>query len=69
MGRYAESAKFAKKAIAAAPKRARYRMILGNAYFKVLRFEEARTAYRAAKRLGAAEADKALRRVEAKLGE
>lgn len=69
MGQYSEAAKFAEKAVAAAPKNASHRMTLGNAYFKVLRYADARTAYQEAERLGARGAGKALHKVEAKLGE
>ncbi len=68
LGRYANAVSYAQKAVAAAPKRGRYRMLLGDAYFKVLRFEDARSAYAQARRLGASEAQRALDRVDAKLG-
>jgi len=68
MGQYTEAAKFAEKAVAAAPKNASHRMTLGNAYFKVLRYPEARAAYEEADRLGARGARKALQKVESKVG-
>jgi tetratricopeptide (TPR) repeat protein len=68
MGRYSQAAKFAEKAVAAAPRSGKHRMTLGDAYFKVLRFQDAKAAYREAKRLGAPGAEKKLARVEAKLG-
>ena len=69
LGHYAEAAKYAKKAVAAAPKVGRHHVTLGDAYFKVSRFEDARKAYLEAQKLGAAGAQRGLDRVAAKLGE
>jgi len=68
LGRYAKAVTYAEKAVAAAPKQGRYRMTLGDAYFKVLRFSDARAAYAEAQRLGATGAERALARVDTKLG-
>lgn len=69
LGRYPKAAKYAQRAVAAAPRVARHHMILGDAYFKELRFEDARKAYKKAHELGAKGAQRALDRVAAKLGE
>ena len=69
LGRYPKAAKYAKRAVAAAPRVARHHMILGDAYFKELRFEDARQAYQKADELGAKGAQRGLDRVAAKLGE
>jgi serine/threonine protein kinase len=59
---------FAEKAVAAVPRRASYRIKLGDAYFKILRYPDARRAYERAKQLGAKEADQRLEKLRSKLG-
>jgi tetratricopeptide (TPR) repeat protein len=68
LGRYADAVTYARRAVRAAPKRASHHMTLGDAYFKVLRYDDARKAYQEAQRLGAADAQRRLDRVDAKLG-
>ncbi len=60
---------FAKRAVTLAPRRAEYRMQLGDAYFKVLRYDDARGEYEAALDLGHAPAKAALARLRSRLGE
>ncbi|MEM6995102.1 MAG: protein kinase [Myxococcota bacterium] len=59
---------YAEKAVGAAPKSGRYRIKLGDAYFKVLRYQDAKKQYQKAKDLGASRADERLKKVAAKLG-
>jgi tetratricopeptide (TPR) repeat protein len=59
---------FAEKAVAAAPRRASYRIKLGDAYFKILRYPDARRAYERAKELGHKDADQRLEKLRSKLG-
>ncbi len=66
--KYPAAAKFAEKAVAIAPKNAGYRLQLGDSYFKVLRYTDARTQYEKAKELGAAKAASRLERLDDKLG-
>lgn len=66
---YHKALSFAKKAAAVAPKRAAVRMQLGDAYFKVHRYDDARTEYQAAADLGAKGAARQLERIEQRLGE
>ncbi len=66
-GEYAGAASLARKAIRLAPKRADYRIKLGDAYFKSFRYEDARTEYREAQMLGHAAATGRLAKVDAKL--
>ena len=68
LGRYADAVTYAERAVTAAPKRAKYQLALGDAYFKVLRYTDAQSAYSQAQRLGAATAQRRLDRVAAKLG-
>ncbi|MBZ5714646.1 protein kinase domain-containing protein, partial [Nannocystis pusilla] len=67
-GAHQRAADYAEKAIAAAPKTAAYRLKLGDAYFKLLRYADARNAYEKAKDLGSREADERLTKLKAKLG-
>jgi len=59
---------FAEKAVAAVPRRASYRIKLGDAYFKILRYEDARSAYERAKELGHQDAEQRLEKLRSKLG-
>ncbi|MEM6993148.1 MAG: protein kinase [Myxococcota bacterium] len=68
-GTYSKALKYARKAVAVAPKSPGIRMQLGDAYFKVHRYDEARSAYVKAQGLGAAEATKAIAKVDARLGD
>ncbi len=67
-GKHRQSVSYAKKAVRAAPQNANYRIKLGDAYFKTLRYEDARKAYEKAKSLGSTKADGRLRKVEERLG-
>ena len=67
-GAYAQALEFARRAVALAPKIAGYRMQLGDASFKVLRYPEAREAYAKAKQLGHPGAAAALAKVDHRLG-
>ena len=64
-GEYQRALDFATKAAAAAPKDARAHLQLGDAAFKVLRYAEARRAYRRAAELGSADATRALAKLDA----
>ncbi len=68
-GKHRQAASYAKKAVNAAPGNANYRIKLGDAYFKILRYEDARKAYEKAKSLGSTKADGRLRKVEERLGQ
>ena len=67
-GDNAGAVRFGKRAVAAAPNSARYRIHLGDAYFKLFRYQEARTQYQKAKSLGSSEAQPRLEKVQKKLG-
>ncbi|MDC0717306.1 serine/threonine-protein kinase [Nannocystis bainbridge] len=67
-GAHQRAADYAEKAIAAAPKTALYHLKLGDAYFKLLRYADARRAYDKAKELGSRDADERLTKLKAKLG-
>jgi tetratricopeptide (TPR) repeat protein len=59
---------YATKAVKRSPKTASYRILLGDAYFKLLRYADARQQYEWAKRLGHPEAARRLEKVDNKLG-
>lgn len=59
---------FAEKAAQASPRNGSYRIRLGDAYFKQLRYADARSEYDVAKQLGSKEADERLAKVKARLG-
>ena len=67
-GAYQSAVTYARKATRAAPRFGPGHMDLGDALFKVHRYDEARDAYATAKRLGTSGASKALARVDARLG-
>jgi tetratricopeptide (TPR) repeat protein len=67
-GEYSKASTFAERAVAAAPKNAGYRIKLGDVYFKVVRYAEAKEAYEAAKKLGSQAADAKLAKIQSKLG-
>ena len=60
---------YAEKAVEASPANQSYRLKLGDAYYKVLRYREALTQYEEAKKRGSSKADDRIARVKAKLGE
>jgi hypothetical protein len=59
---------YAAKAVKRSPKTASYRILLGDAYFKLLRYGDARQQYDWAKRLGHPAAARRLEKVDKKLG-
>ncbi|MBC8074055.1 MAG: hypothetical protein IAG13_37390, partial [Deltaproteobacteria bacterium] len=59
---------YAEKAVAASPANQSYRLKLGDAYFKVLRYQDALAQYEEAKKRGSTKADDRLARVKTKLG-
>jgi Flp pilus assembly protein TadD len=67
-GAYQKALTYAKKASIAAPKRASIRMQLGDAYYKLHRYDDARREYETAQKLGASEAAQALKRIDARVG-
>ncbi|MCA9648256.1 MAG: protein kinase [Myxococcales bacterium] len=67
-GRYQEAVQYGKRAVGIAPNRGSYRIHLGDAYFKVFRYQEARAEYRKADELGNPDAKARLQKVKSKLG-
>ncbi|MCB9755236.1 MAG: protein kinase [Myxococcales bacterium] len=67
-GDYDKAANYARRAVKLRPKNAAYRMKLGDAYYKVFRYEEAREHYAAAMAQGHPDAERLLKKVESKLG-
>lgn len=67
-GAYDKALQFARRGVAVAPKSAALRMALGDAYFKVLRYKEARSEYEAAQRFGHRDAAPALQRLDRRVG-
>ncbi|MEZ4381421.1 MAG: protein kinase [Nannocystaceae bacterium] len=65
---YQQAVQFAKKAVQAAPKKASYRIRLGDAYFKLLRYTDALAEYEAAGKLGSKEASGRIAKVKSRLG-
>ena len=63
-GEYQRAADYAKKAVAVTPKNGSYHLRLGDAYFKLLRYSDARTTYQRAKDLGVPEADARLKKLK-----
>ncbi|MGH1346740.1 MAG: protein kinase domain-containing protein [Nannocystales bacterium] len=68
-GEYQRAVNYARKATRHAPRVAAGHMELGDALYKVHRYDDAREAYSAAKKLGARGAAKALARIDAMLGD
>ena len=68
-GAYRKAVGFAKRAVALAPRNGGYRIRLGDAYFKVLRYKDARTQYEKAHQLGHSKAKKRTAMVDKKLGQ
>ena len=68
LGEYPRAVEYGELAVRAAPKSAAARLALGDAYFKVLRYDEARAAYVAAQKLKSRAADGRLRKLDDKLG-
>jgi len=68
-GKYALAADFAGRAVRRTPRKAALHVKLGDAYFKVLRYDDAEKAYRAARKLGSEVAAARLAMVAARLGD
>jgi serine/threonine protein kinase len=67
-GKRQKAVTFAERAVKAAPKSKIYNLKLGDAYYSVLSFQDALSAYKKAKTLGSASAEKRIAKVKAKLG-
>ena len=67
-GRDQQAVRFAERAVRSAPTNASYRLKLGDALFKVLRYQDALVAYEKAKSLGSSRAQSRIDKVRAKLG-
>ena len=67
-GRPQQAVTYAERAVRTAPSSARYRIKLGDALFKVLRYQEALVEYRKAKQLGSKRATSRIEKVNTKLG-
>jgi tetratricopeptide (TPR) repeat protein len=65
---YQKALSYAQRAVAGAPRRADYRMQLGDAYFKVLQYDDARREYEVAARRGHPRATSALARLRERMG-
>ncbi|NVB37830.1 protein kinase [Pseudenhygromyxa sp. WMMC2535] len=59
---------YAEKAVKAAPRNSNYRIKLGDAYYKALRYRDALEQYERAKSLGASKADARIDKVQEKIG-
>jgi len=59
---------YAQKAVKAAPKNSNYRIKLGDAYYKVLRYRDALEQYKKAKSYGSGKADARIAKAEDKIG-
>ncbi len=68
-GAYQKAVRFGERAVRAAPRGAAARMQLGDACFRVHRYDDARSEYQAAAALGHPAAAKALERVTAAIGD
>ena len=67
-GEYHRARTFAQKATAAGPKSGRAWLLLGDACFKVLDYDAARSAYRHAAKVGASAATERLQRLDKLVG-
>ena len=59
---------YAERAVAVSPRNGGYRIRLGDAYFKALRYDDAKAEYKAAKRRGDRRAERRLEKIERTLG-
>ena len=66
-GVYQKAVTYHRQAVSAAPRNSSYRMRLGDAYFKVLRYRDAKQQYAKAKSLGHRDASAALAKVNKRL--
>ncbi|MEM9454044.1 MAG: protein kinase [Myxococcota bacterium] len=67
-GNYQQAVSYGKRAVDLAGNRGSYRIHLGDAYFKVFRYQEAKAQYRRAQALGHRDAGARLEKVRSKLG-
>ena len=67
-GKSQKAVLYAEKAVRASPGNAGYRLKLGDAYYKVLAYRDALSAYQKAKDLGSSRADKRIDKANAKVG-
>jgi tetratricopeptide (TPR) repeat protein len=67
-GDHGGAVKYAEKAVAASGKNGGYRIRLGDAYFKVLRYADAKAQYERAKALGSSKAEGRLAKLAATIG-
>ncbi|MGH1341118.1 MAG: protein kinase domain-containing protein [Nannocystales bacterium] len=67
-GEYKKAASYLEKAVRKVPGNAKYRLLLGDTYFKLGRFSKARKHYVEADELGVASAARRIDKVDAKLG-
>ena len=65
---YHKAVRFAVRAVESSPKRASYRILLGDAHFRVLAYDAARVQYEAAARLGNASAAKRIELLDERTG-
>ncbi len=65
--KFNEAVKYARKAVEVAPRKASYRIKLGDAYYKLLKFRSAHDQYKRADELGSPEAGSRLKKVRDKL--
>ncbi|MEM9456546.1 MAG: serine/threonine-protein kinase [Myxococcota bacterium] len=68
-GSYQKAVQYGSKAVRAAPRRARYRIVLGDAYFKTLAYQNARRQYAKAESLGHPSAAGRLEQLRQRLGQ
>jgi Flp pilus assembly protein TadD len=68
-GEHSKAIDYAQRAVAAAPKNSGYRIKLGDAYFKALRYDDAKAEYTEAASLGDGRAQKRLDKIKRALGE
>lgn len=67
-GAYGKAVSFARRAIRSSPKKASYRIKLGDAYQKILKYGDAREQYKKAMQLGHPRAQARLQKLDAKTG-
>jgi tetratricopeptide (TPR) repeat protein len=67
-GKNQKAVVYAERAVKASPSNRSYRIKLGDAYYKVLRYKDALTQYEKAKSLGATKAKARIEKVKSKLG-
>lgn len=68
-GDYNRAVRYGRRAVALSPSRGSYRIHLGDAYYKIFRYREARAEYERARELGHAGAGPRLKKVEKKIAQ